>query len=177
MTDLARDCLVRVQTRDKKQPVWAVLFQSFYFEVCSIARESLGLVSDYIWLIGLASCQKKTTCLSRRLRWPRASFWKLQAPRHFYKSSNTSWSCLKIADSRWFFAHSRGWYLRLAGLRSKVYYVSENQPKLLKRLVKYHKPELRSDDAMKEKGTLSWYYTNPKMLSLIKFKVMIFFFN
>ena len=40
----------------------------------------------------------------------------------------------------------------MAGLRSKVYYVSENQPKLLKRLVKLHKPELRSDDAMKGTG-------------------------
>ena len=42
--------------------------------------------------------------------------------------------------------------LRLAGVNGKLYYVSEKDPKLLKRLKKLYKPELVSNDAHKPKS-------------------------
>jgi len=42
--------------------------------------------------------------------------------------------------------------LRLAGVKGKLYYVSEKDPKLLKRLKKVYKPALVSDDATKPKS-------------------------
>ena len=47
--------------------------------------------------------------------------------------------------------------LRLAKLKSHVYYISEANPKLRKRLKKLHKPEILSEDAL-QKNSVSAFF-------------------